>query len=149
MKYKFKEGSSMKTRIFAVKALTIFSFCLIAVSMLYIQQATADNTNQNSTEKQSQSVISPIDSKYVCMINNQSFNKEQIPVEIEGKTYYGCCQSCEAKLKSDPSSRNAVDPVSGRQVDKATAVIGATPEGNIYYFESQENLEAFTKNSKD
>ncbi len=101
----------MKTERSIVKALTIFSFCLIAVSMLYNEPATADNTNRNSAEKQSQPVISQIDSKYVCMINNQSFNKEQIPVEVDGKTYYGCCQMCEAKLKSDPGSRTAVESI--------------------------------------
>ena len=136
----------MKTKALAVTALRILGICCIAVSALYLERAFAEDPNQGSTEKQSHLVITPIDSKYVCMINNQSFNKEQIPVKIDGKTYYGCCQSCEAKLKSDPSSRTAVDPVSGVDVDKAVAVIGATPEGNIYYFESQENLEAFTKN---
>lgn len=137
----------MKTKTSIVKALTIFSFCLIAVSMLYNEPATADNTNQNSPGKQSQPVISPIDSKYVCMINNQSFNKEQIPVEVDGKTYYGCCQMCEAKLKSDSGSRTAVDPVSGNDVDKATAIIGAAPDGTVYYFESEQNLKAFISNS--
>lgn len=137
----------MKTRIFAVKALTIFSFCLIAASTLLLGRVYAGDSNPSSTEKQSQSVISPIDSKYVCMINNQSFNKEQIPVEIEGKTYYGCCQSCEAKLKSDPSSRTAVDPVSGKEVDKAVAVTGAAPDGTVYYFESKDNLKAFNNSS--
>lgn len=141
----------MKTKTFAVKASMILSFCLIAVSMLLNEPTIAENANQNSTNKQSQPEITPIDSKYVCMINNQSFNKEQIPVEIEGKTYYGCCQMCEAKLKGDPSSRNAVDPVSGRQVDKATAVIGTTPDGTVYYFESEKNLKAFkdTSNSQN
>jgi YHS domain-containing protein len=137
----------MKTKTSIVQALTIFSFCLIAVSMLYNEPATADNTNRNSPDKQSQPVISPIDSKYVCMINNQSFNKEQIPVEVDGKTYYGCCQMCEAKLKSDPGSRTAVDPVSGNDVDKATAIIGAAPDGTVYYFESEQNLKAFNSNS--
>lgn len=140
----------MKTRIFAVKVLTIFSFCLIAVFTLSLQRVYADDSNQSAAEKQSQSVISPIESKYVCMINNQSFNKEQIPVEIEGKTYYGCCQMCEGKLKSDPSSRTAVDPVSNKEVDKATAVIGTMSDGTVYYFESEENLKAFNdySNSK-
>ena len=137
----------MKTERSIVKALTIFSFCLIAMSMLYNEPATADNTNRNSAEKQSQPVISQIDSKYVCMINNQSFNKEQIPVEVDGKTYYGCCQMCEAKLKSDPGSRTAVDPVSGNDVDKAAAIIGAAPDGTVYYFESEQNLKAFNGNS--
>ncbi len=140
----------METKAFVVKALTILSFILIA-SMPFNERTMADKSNQYSNDEQSKSAISEIESKYVCMINDQSFNKEQIPVEIEGKTYYGCCQMCEAKLKSDPSSRNAIDPVSGRQVDKATAVIGTTPDGTAYYFESGENVKAFnnSSNSKD
>lgn len=149
-KNQFKEGSSMRTKAFVVKALTILGFILIA-SMPFNKRTMADKPNQFSNDGQSKSAISEIESKYVCMINDQSFNKEQIPVEIDGKTYYGCCQMCEAKLKSDPSSRNAVDPVSGRQVDKATAVIGTTHGGTVYYFESDENVKAFTTspNSQD
>jgi YHS domain-containing protein len=137
----------MKTITFAVKALMVLGFCLIAVPMFYIGRATADNTYKDSADKQSQSAITPMDSKYVCMINNQSFTKEQIPVEIEGKTYYGCCQMCEGKLKSNPGSRTATDPVSKSEVDKAEAVIGAMPDGTDYYFESEENLKAFNSNS--
>ncbi len=50
--------------------------------------------------------------KYVCMINNQVFDKEQIPVEVDGKTYYGCCAMCKERLAKDADSRKAVDPVS-------------------------------------
>ncbi|MEW6145944.1 MAG: hypothetical protein AB1598_13090 [Thermodesulfobacteriota bacterium] len=136
----------MKTRAFAVKALTIFSFCLITVSALLHERAYAGDANQSLAEKQSQPGASPIESKYVCMINNQSFAKEQIPVEIEGKTYYGCCQMCEGKLKSDANARTAIDPVSNNEVDKATAVIGTMPDGTVYYFESEENLKSFNSN---
>jgi YHS domain-containing protein len=77
------------------------------------------------------------------MVTNQLFVKEQIPVELEGKTYYGCCEMCKAKIKNNPQSREATDPVSGKKVDKAEAVIGASADGNIYYFESEENLAEF------
>lgn len=87
--------------------------------------------------------LKPLDAKYVCMITNQEFAKEQIPVEVEGKTYYGCCEMCKAKIKNNAQSRVAIDPVSGNEVDKAVAVIGAAPDGSIYYFESDENLSQF------
>lgn len=32
----------------------------------------------------------------VCMVNNTVFDKPQIPVQVEGKTYYGCCGGCVA-----------------------------------------------------
>ena len=46
--------------------------------------AQAENTTQQSTS------LSEVDSKYVCMITDQEFAREQIPVEVEGKTY---CQA--------------------------------------------------------
>jgi YHS domain-containing protein len=111
-----------------------------------IQQASAEKISQGYSEKQSNSVVSPVESQYVCMINDQYFNKEQIPVEIEGRTYYGCCPMCEGKLRLDPSKRSAIDPVNGSKVDKATAVIGSTPDGKVYYFENQENMSQFKGN---
>ena len=77
------------------------------------------------------------------MINDQHFNKEQIAVEVEGRTYYGCCEMCKAKLRDDSGSRTAKDPVSGKKVDKAKAVIGADAEGKVFYFENSDNLKRF------
>jgi YHS domain-containing protein len=79
----------------------------------------------------------------VCMINNQFMDKPQIPVEVEGTTYYGCCEMCKTKLAEDPASRAAVDPVSGAKVDKAHAVIGKNAAGAVFYFENEQNLAAY------
>ncbi len=95
------------------------------------------------TQAQQSSGLKPLDARFVCMITNQEFTKEQIPVEVDGKTYYGCCEMCKAKIKNNAQSRVATDPVSGNEVDKAVAVIGAAPDGSIYYFESEENLNQF------
>jgi YHS domain-containing protein len=84
-----------------------------------------------------------VDAKYVCFVTKHRFNKEQLPVAVEGKTYYGCCDMCKAKLKEDVAQRCDVDPVSGQKVDKATAVIGADSQGNVYFFESEENLKKY------
>ncbi len=80
----------------------------------------------------------------VCMVNNTVHPAPQIPVVVDGKTYYGCCEMCKGRLASDPQARTAVDPASGKTVDKATAVIGATPQGKVMYFESAKSLEAFS-----
>jgi len=85
-----------------------------------------------------------VEAKYVCMPNNKRFEKEQIPIEIEDKTYYGCCKMCVNMLKLDPKVRVAIDPVSGRQVDKSVAVIGAASDNKVYYFENEQNLKRFT-----
>lgn len=79
----------------------------------------------------------------VCMVNNQFMGREQIPVEVEGVTYFGCCDMCKSRLAHDPSSRLGTDPVSGRSVDKAKAVMARTASGKMYYFENEANFLAF------
>ena len=48
---------------------------------------------------------------------------------------------CKTALAKDAAKRVAVDPVSGKEVDKAKAVIGAQEDGRVFYFESEENLK--------
>lgn len=87
--------------------------------------------------------LKPVEAKYVCMMNDKAFDKEQMAVEVEGKTYYGCCPMCKETLGKDAAKRTATDPVSGKPVDKSAAVIGADPHGMTYYFENKENFHAF------
>jgi len=82
---------------------------------------------------------------HVCMVNNTAFEQPQIPVEVEGKTYYGCCMMCKERLEKDIAIRSAIDPVSGNGMDKSNAVIGKAMDNTVYYFESMENLKAFLK----
>ena len=117
---------------------TLFLNFIVLIAIVSFGTFTyADQTIEQS------SALTKVDSKYVCMITNQEFAREQIPVELEGKTYYGCCEMCKAKIKNNPQSREATDPVSGNKVDKADAVIGAAPDGNVFYFENEENLSQF------
>ncbi len=88
-----------------------------------------------------QSVDPKLKTSYVCMMNNKYFGTEQIPVEVEGKNYYGCCQGCVNSLKSNRAIRFTQDPYSGEEVDKADAYIVLNPDGskNVLYFKSGEN----------
>lgn len=83
------------------------------------------------------------DSSQVCMVNNQYMGRPQIPVTVAGKTYYGCCPMCQGRLERDEAARSATDPVSGRPVDKASAIIGKTDAGDVFYFESRATLAAY------
>ena len=86
--------------------------------------------------------------KTVCMINEQAMGKDQIPVDVEGKTYYGCCEMCKKALAADATKRVAIDPVSGNEVDKASAVIAAQQDGRVFYFESDASLETYNARFK-
>jgi YHS domain-containing protein len=117
----------MKKTIF-----TIFMLLgVIASSFLFPQSTLADTK------------LIQVESKYVCMITNKLFTDKQIEVDIEGRKYYGCCDMCKGKLVSDLASRKSIDPISGKQVDKATSVIGAANNGNVYYFENEKNFNIF------
>src|SRR5262245_3313153 len=89
--------------------------------------------------------LTRVEAKRVCMVNDTAFPKDQIAVEVDGKTYFGCCEMCKSRLQQDASARSAVDPVSGKTVDKATAVIGAMPDGKVLYFESEQTFTQFAK----
>ena len=92
------------------------------------------------TEAEEAAVLRQVESRFVCMINDALFLQPQIPVEVGGKTYFGCCAMCKDRLAADAESRLATDPVSGRKVDKAEAVIGVLPTGTVLYFENKANL---------
>jgi YHS domain-containing protein len=79
----------------------------------------------------------------VCMVNNQFMGRAQIPVVVEGKTYFGCCEMCKGRLAKDATARVAKDPVSGNAVDKSSAVIAKREDGQVLYFENAQNLERF------
>lgn len=74
------------------------------------------------------------------MVNDRFMGSEQIPVSVGGKTYYGCCASCKDKLQNNAEARTALDPVTQRPVDKATAVIGKSTNGKVVYFENEDTF---------
>lgn len=121
-------------------------FSVLALTMLLTGGVLASAARAQSEQSKDASLVQ-VETKYVCMINNQKFEKEQIAIEVEGQTYYGCCEMCKERLKKDKASRWATDPVSGKKVDKAKAVIGVDTEGKAFYFENAENMKKFKADS--
>lgn len=83
------------------------------------------------------------DPSQVCMVNDQFMNKPQIPIAVEGRTYYGCCAMCKDRLGKDPAARVARDPVTGQEVDKSSAVIIQDSSGKVLYFASEDTLRRY------
>lgn len=81
----------------------------------------------------------------VCMVNNQFMGRPQIPIEVEGRTYYGCCEMCKGRLARDASARTATDPISKRPVDKSLAMMVKNEQGAVTYFENEANLQTYAK----
>lgn len=127
-----------------MKKITLALIASFAVLSLAAPAAFArEEGHDHASQKAAFAGLKKVETKFVCMINNQVFDKEQIPVEVDGKTYYGCCAMCKERLAKDAESRKAVDPVSMKEVDKAKAVVGADAEGNVHYFENEENLKNY------
>lgn len=84
-----------------------------------------------------------VEPQKVCMVNDTLFERDQIPIDVEGRTYYGCCEMCKGRLGTDAAVRSAKDPVTGQPVDKATAVIGAKPDGKVLYFQSEKTFSSY------
>lgn len=112
-----------------------------AVSAVVVLMATG-------TAALAKETLKVVPNQKVCMVTNMVFPRDQIPVAHAGKTYYGCCENCKKTLADDASSRVAVDPVTKKSVDKATAVIGARDDGSVVYFENQASFQKYQKTQK-
>lgn len=87
--------------------------------------------------------LARVEPDQVCMANDRFMGKPQIPVAVDGRTYYGCCPMCKERLANEPGIRSATDPVTGEVVDKASAVIAQDGSGMILYFASEDTLSQY------
>lgn len=63
----------------------------------------------------------------------------------QGRTYHFCCEGCANSFDADPKKYAfAKDPVTGREVDKAGALMFAV-KNHVYYFGSAKTRAAFAK----
>lgn len=129
------------------RSLILVSAMALPASALAQAEASHPQAQQGPVSTQPQasapSAVQPVEPKRVCMINNRVMNVDQIPVVIDAKMYFGCCPMCKERLEQNAAARQAVDPVSGKAVDKALAVIGALPNGEVVYFESKDTFQKY------
>ncbi len=81
----------------------------------------------------------------VCMMQDTVMAVPAIPLASGGKTYYGCCEMCKAKIAAEPERyTRARDPLTGAAVDKATAAL-LSVNGRVLYFESDATRDRFVE----
>ncbi|MGZ2369478.1 hypothetical protein ACXR6G_06805 [Ancylomarina sp. YFZ004] len=84
----------------------------------------------------------------VCMLGGDIKTKPTLPIEINSKTYWGCCQNCLGKLqRNENNALYALDPLSGESVNKADAIIRQDPQNNkrVFFFKSNETYNQYLK----
>ena len=151
-----------------MKKLTYF---LTTLGILFLASCSSENSKNYREEAAPSKVVTPIEEasayennsevlnhevkisdqllaekglpkELVCMVNNAYMGKKQYPVQHEGKQYYGCCQMCVNTIQSNRQVRVALDPLTGKEVDKSLAYIAPEPgssNNGVLYFESREN----------
>jgi YHS domain-containing protein len=123
--------SSCATVVRRVTAVLGIGFALLPAPSIAFAEPTASCT------------IPSIDARQVCAVENVLQAHEGIPCEHDGKTYWVCCPRCVQAFKDNPDAyRLATDPVSGAQVDKATALVQAYA-GRVFFFASEATRAAF------
>lgn len=81
---------------------------------------------------------------HVCMLSNRYLgDRPHVPVEVDGKTYYGCCPSCASRLAAHPEAREAHDAWTGRPLDKASAIMARDGQNRVLYFENQASFAQY------
>lgn len=90
-----------------------------------------------------------VKASHVCMPDDKYFGRKLVPVEINGKTYYACCQKCGAKLRLE-AARYGADPMTGESVDKADAYIVLKQDGSngVFYFKSVETYSKYIEKNE-
>ncbi|MBD3629878.1 hypothetical protein JKA74_06170 [Marivirga sp. S37H4] len=138
-----KDNPKTSTRNLVYAYLTIAALLVTATALVYwINHQQLQPSIGYSPDE----IERPVEPSLVCMVNDAYMGKPQIPVPVNGKTYYGCCEMCVDKLNNIESARIAIDPFSGNQVDKSEAFIVVTnTQGAVAYFESEANYSAFKK----
>lgn len=121
---------------------------VLLLGMLFTFGAPVYNSCAANPKEAAKQTIEPLKHSDVCMVQNRYGMMKMIPVEVDGKMYYGCCQGCVGKLKFRPEVRFDKDPVTGKKVDKSTAFIVGNPDGTVVYFESKETAEKFFASRK-
>lgn len=121
------------------------SALLLVVPPVFVSKAALAG---EAEQTQSQRGWHKVENKRVCMVTDMEFPRDQIPVQVDGKTYYGCCENCKASLTKDETVRYAIDPVSGKKVNKATAIIAADSDGAVTYFENEVNFKKYLSSQK-
>jgi YHS domain-containing protein len=114
--------------------------------------ATRGNARSNSDEAYLASLPRQADKltpSKICMVDDvYQGDYPTLPLTIINRTYYGCSIKASQELVSNEKLRTAIDPVTKKEVDKASAIIALHPkrDGKVIYFESKETFDQYLNN---
>ena len=84
-----------------------------------------------------------VSAEEVNMVTNRHAGSKQVPVSIDGRTYFGAGEGYVSTLQKNMAARSAVDPFTNKKIDKASALTYADASGRVFYFESEGSYGEF------
>ncbi len=84
-----------------------------------------------------------VDNKAINMVTNRLFRGEQRSLRIDGKDYFIPNEDYVYNFRQNLSLRYAVDPFTGKRVDKSGALAYADYRDRVFYFESEQSYMDF------
>jgi YHS domain-containing protein len=136
-----------KERRSKLNGFLILSGILVFVSVVLYGPQLFNRMNQREAIA-SQNIGNHIPLNRICMIRGDVKDKDTYMIRVAGKAYFGCCQKCLTKLRNNLNNvQYASDPVTGKMVNKADAVIKLNPDNarKVLFFESQETYDRYLK----
>ncbi|MGZ0014678.1 hypothetical protein [Yeosuana sp. AK3] len=171
MKQRHLKQQNQKSIVLAVEnpigkilKLSISILVLLVASLIFIS-CSAEKKQKAETETLTVSKTKPIQmnsavasqvtyeivpNEKVCMVNDRFMGVKQIPIDVDGTTYFGCCEGCVEKLqKNIDDVRFGSNPLNDKKVDKASAVIVQDKDsGSVFYFASKEDAQTYINKNK-
>lgn len=150
---KQKSGSKRQKEKRRNVLLNSIGFVALAIPLIWAAVAIYNYEKEEVEMKEAYEASLPdvaefIEHNKVCMATD-AFMHGEVQTVVPGlnESYYACSQHCISQLQSNLAERYAVDPVSKKQISKATAYISLHPDksGKVCYFESKENHVLFIK----
>jgi hypothetical protein len=141
MKKQNQTWSTTEKRVLISIGVVLLVFIIIWYTNEATEKYAAENAYKTYIDKQ-------VPDSMVCMVSGMVKNKALNPIEVSGKTYWGCCDNCLMKLKNNIDNViYAKDPFSGALICKAGSLKRLNPENKEYvlYFESDKNYELYVR----
>ena len=142
----------------SVSVLTLLLLSLLLLSCSGKKKQVAENTSQPNIEeslKVDETMASAqnyeiVPNEKVCMVNDRFMGVDQIPIDVNGIMYYGCCENCVEKLQKNLEDvRFGSNPLNDTKVDKASAIIVQDKSsGSVFYFASIVDAQSFINKNK-
>lgn len=133
--------------------INILAIVLLGGALVVIVFMTTRMGSEHSNEKDQYLSSLPsqsdtISHSKICMVDDiYQGDYPTLSVRLSVNTYYGCDAKAIHDLSNKQEIRFAIDPVTKRKVDKASAVVGlhAKRDGKVLYFESKETFDQYLK----